>query len=156
LLVTSHPTYHGCFRPRECFRSSNVYVETLAEVTPAGGFPRTVQLKLRRPGVYQIVAADRLASAGDCAGKGNTTITVKRHPEFPCSLYPGFKRDSSTDRRHDLPQLLRLRVRLPAAGVHAGQIDRHRPDRLLLKVPVHVETLRSESSTSRSDRSLLS
>jgi hypothetical protein len=55
-----------------------------------------VQLKLPRPGIYQIVAADRLAAAGDCAGKGNTTITVKRHPEFPCSLYPGFKRDSGT------------------------------------------------------------
>jgi hypothetical protein len=76
--------------------SSNVYVETLVEVTPAGGFPRTVQLKLPRPGTYQIVAADRLASAGDCAGKGSTTVTVKRHPEFPCSLYPGFKRDSGT------------------------------------------------------------
>jgi hypothetical protein len=75
--------------------SSNVSVETFVEITPAGGFPRTVSLKLPRPGTYQIVAADR-AGSGDCAGKGSTTVTVKRHPEFPCSLYPGFKRDSGT------------------------------------------------------------
>jgi hypothetical protein len=76
--------------------SANIYVETLAEITLGGGFPRTVQLKLPRPGTYQIVAADRQAFAYDCAGKGNTTVTVKRHPEFPCSLYPGFKKDSGT------------------------------------------------------------
>jgi hypothetical protein len=86
----------GTCKARVGAANGNIYVETLAEITPAGGFPRTVQLKLPRPGTYQIVAADRLESANDCAGKGTATVTVKRHPEFPCSLYPGFKKDSGT------------------------------------------------------------
>jgi hypothetical protein len=61
------------------------------EITPAGGFPKVVQIAFPRPGKFQLMVQGH-GNYGECPGKGTMTVTIKAHPDYPCSLYPNFRK----------------------------------------------------------------
>jgi hypothetical protein len=58
-------------------------------ITPSSGFPKPVTIVFPRPGTYQLLVKPR-PIIGECPGTATTTVIVKAHPEYPCSLYPNF------------------------------------------------------------------
>jgi len=68
--------------------------ETKFEITPASGFPKSVSLVFPRPGTYQLIVQ---GNPGECPGKAAMTVTIKAHPDYPCSLYPNFRKSAFGD-----------------------------------------------------------
>lgn len=68
------------------------WVYTKFEISPGSKFPMDVALKLPRPGAYEVVAYNAEFVTGGCKGKATKNLKVKPHPDFPCSLYPGFRK----------------------------------------------------------------
>ncbi len=60
-----------------------------APITPQSGFPKTVTLTFAKPGVYSINVYGL-----QCAGNVTFKYNVKPYPDYPCSLYPGFKKEN--------------------------------------------------------------
>lgn len=60
------------------------------KISPRDGFPQTVPVKFSKPGKFSI-------EAYGIGCKGSTPkqwMEVTPHPEYPCSLYPGFKKSA--------------------------------------------------------------
>ncbi len=72
-----------------------VHVNAKFEISPGSAFPKVVALKVPRPGVYWVRADKQDFAEEGCQGKASfqVDLKVKPHPDFPCSLYPGFKKD---------------------------------------------------------------
>jgi hypothetical protein len=70
--------------------------DTTFEITPSSGFPKGISIVLPRPGTYQLKVQSN-GNLGECPGNGATTVTLKAHPDYPCSLYPNFRKSSWGD-----------------------------------------------------------
>ncbi len=57
-------------------------------ITAQSGFSKTFSLTFPKPALTQINVYGL-----QCAGKVQLMYNVKPHPEYPCSLYPGFKKE---------------------------------------------------------------
>jgi hypothetical protein len=60
-----------------------------AQVSPGSGFPKTIAVSFSKPGTFSI----DVYGVG-CAGQVKSNYVVQPHPDFPCSLYPGYKKES--------------------------------------------------------------
>lgn len=85
----------GCCKARlSAYASNYLSVETKFEISPGSKFPMVVPLKLPRPGAWKLTAIGETAYIGGCEGIVTKDLKVKPHPDFPCNLYPGFRKSS--------------------------------------------------------------
>lgn len=59
-------------------------------IAPQSGFPKTVQFTFKKPSKYSLRAY--FMSGAGCTGSAESWATVNPYPDYPCSRYPGFRK----------------------------------------------------------------
>ena len=60
------------------------------QITASDGFPKKVPITFSKPATYSVQAY----GFQGCSGDANIMVTVQGPPEYPCSKYPGYKKDT--------------------------------------------------------------